>query len=127
MDLEDELMIARTIELGEDDPGDTTGIEDADLAKVTEKVNAIQDNIRNLFDQDDLDQQEKEDELQEDEADEKDSTPGIQTLASTVPEEILNAAFAEEPSAALSKEQATDAASRKPQGKDDAETERKNS
>ena len=132
LDLEDELMIAHTIELGEDDPGDTTGIEDADLAKVTEKVNAIQDNIRNLFDQDDLDQEEKEDELQEDEANEKDSTPGIQTLASTVPEEILNAAFAEEPSAALSKEQAADttpadAASRKPQGKDDAGTERKNS
>ncbi len=125
LDLEDEVMLGSTIELDEDDIGDTTGIEDADLAKVTEKVNAIQNNIRNLFDQ-----KEKEDDLQEDEQDEEDST--IQTLGGTVPEEILHAAFAEEPSTALSKEQAADAApvepaSQKPQDKDDADTERKNS
>ncbi len=119
LDLEEEVMIARTIELDEDDPGDTTDIEDADLAKVTEKVNAIQDNIRNLFDQ-----KEKEDDLQEDEPDEEDSTPDNQTLASTVPEEILNAAFAEEQAADAAP---ADTASQKPQGKDDADTEPKNS
>jgi len=119
LDLEEEVMIARTIELDEDDPGDTTDIEDADLAKVTEKVNAIQDNIRNLFDQ-----EEKEDDLQEDEPDEEDSTPDNQTLASTVPEEILNAAFAEEQAADAAP---ADTASQKPQGKDDADTEPKNS
>ncbi|MCZ6504096.1 MAG: SMC-Scp complex subunit ScpB [Gammaproteobacteria bacterium] len=119
LDLEEEVMIARTIELDEDDPGDTTDIEDADLAKVTEKVNAIQDNIRNLFDQ-----EEKEDDLQEDEPDEVDSTPDNQTLASTVPEEILNAAFAEEQAADAAP---ADTASQKPQGKDDADTEPKNS
>ena len=119
LDLAEEVIIPRMIELGEDDPGYITGTEDTDLAKVTEKVNAIQDNIRNLFDQ-----EEKEDDLREDEPDEEDSTPDIQTLVNTVPEEILNAAFAEEQAADAAP---ADTASQKPQGKDDADTEPKNS
>ena len=71
-----------------------------------------------------FDQEEKEDDLKEDEPDEEGSTPGIQTLVNTVPEEILNAAFAEERGADAAP---ADAASQKPQGKDDADTERKNS
>jgi len=121
LNLEEEVMVARTIELGEDEPGDTAGIEDADLAKVTEKVNAIQDNIRNLFDQDDFVREDKEDDLQEDEPDEEDSALELQALVGVVPEEILNAAFAEEmPADAAS----ADAES---QGEDDADTDRKNS
>ena len=91
LNMEEEVIVARTIELDEDEFGDTTGIEDADLQSVTETVNTIQDNIRKLFTDD------EEDDLEDAEADEEDSAPDMQTSA--IPQEILNAAFAEETSA----------------------------
>ena len=78
LNLEEEIIEIRSLELEAGEQIDTSGIEDEDLEKVTEHVNAIQDNIRNLF-----------------AADVKVDT-NIHTLAGAVPQDILNAAFAEE-------------------------------
>ena len=112
LNMEEEVLIARTIELDEDDLGDATGIEDADLAKVTETVNAIQDNIRNLFDQD-----EEDEDLEDDAAGEEDSAPDMQTSA--IPREILNAAFAEESPGDIEQ---IEAKSQESEGKDNADS-----
>lgn len=112
LNMEEEVLIARTIELDEDDLGDTTGIEDADLAKVTETVNTIQDNIRNLFDQD-----EEDEDLEDDAAGEEDSAPDMQTSA--IPREILNAAFAEESPGDIEQ---IEAESQESEGKDNADS-----
>lgn len=116
LDMEDEILVARTLELEEDDLGDTTGIEDADLEKVTEKVNTIQDNIRNLFAED------EKDDLEDDDAEEEeleDTDADLQTLVSAVPQEILDAAFAEESPADESPDETASQAS---QGKDNADS-----
>ena len=112
LNMEEEVLIARTIELDEDDLGDATGVEDADLAKVTETVNAIQDNIRNLFDQD-----EEDEDLEDDAAGEEDSAPDMQTSA--IPREILNAAFAEESPGDIEQ---IEAKSQESEGKDNADS-----
>ena len=112
LNMEEEVLIARTIELDEDDLGDATGVEDADLAKVTETVNAIQDNIRNLFDQD-----EEDEDLEDDAAGEEDSASDMQTSA--IPREILNAAFAEESPGDIEQ---IEAKSQESEGKDNADS-----
>jgi segregation and condensation protein B len=102
LDLEEEVINVRSLDLDTDDFDDDTAIDDADLAQVTEKVNAIQNNIRNLFDQDDQADEEDSEErdLREDEPGTEETVADPKSLLSAVPEEILNAAFAEETPAA---------------------------
>lgn len=111
LDLEEDLIEIRSLELAETDVEDLTGSEDADLAKVTEQVNEIQDNIRNLFaveeEQDEEFDDEDSAEVEEVEAtgthiEGEQITSDIPTLMNSVPEDILNAAFAEEEPEAIS-------------------------
>ncbi len=94
LNLEEEIIEIRSLELEAGEQIDTSGIEDEDLEKVTEHVNAIQDNIRNLFAAD-VEDEEREEDDGEFEVDVKADT-NIHTLAGAVPQDILNAAFAEE-------------------------------
>ena len=115
LDLEEDLIEIRSLELNETDALEITGIEDADLDKVTDQVNEIQDNIRNLFvveEEKDEDDDEEDDASEEDvvlvdaESDSEDEAEeeveseqivrDIPTLMNSVPEDILNAAFAED-------------------------------
>ena len=116
LNLEEEIIEIRSLELQADEQMDTSGIEDEDLEKVTEHVNAIQDNIRNLFAAD-VEDEDEDEELEEDDAevdshvktdvetdvetdvktDVKDeASTNIHALVGAVPQDILNAAFAEE-------------------------------
>jgi segregation and condensation protein B len=118
LNLEEEIFEIRSLELEAGEQIDTSGIEDEDLEKVTEHVNAIQDNIRNLFAADAEDEEPEEDEeLEEDDGDvdlhvktdvktdvesdvkrdvKEEASTNIHSLAGAVPQDILNAAFAEE-------------------------------
>jgi segregation and condensation protein B len=120
LDLEEELIEVRSLELDPSDVEDLEGLDDADLDKVTEQVNEIQDNIKNLFapkeEEDDPEEDEDEDEnvsssesvevatseteevaTQQEAADEQETRDGdIPTLMNSVPEDILNAAFADD-------------------------------
>lgn len=104
LNLEEEIIEIRSLELPGSEQIDTSGIEDEDLEKVTEHVNAIQDNIRNLFavDAEDEELEEDDGEVEVDVKadvkanDKEEISTNIHTLAGTVPQDILNAAFAEE-------------------------------
>ena len=116
LNLEEEIIEIRSLELQADEQMDTSGIEDEDLEKVTEHVNAIQDNIRNLFAADAEDEEldeELDQDLEEDDGEaevdvetdikanvkadvKEEASTNIHTLAGAVPQDILNAAFAEE-------------------------------
>ena len=52
---DEELIEIRSLELGTDDEDDAPGFDDQDLDLVTEQVNNIQDNIRQLFQEDEED------------------------------------------------------------------------
>ena len=120
LNLEEEIIEIRSLELEESEQVDTSGIEDEDLEKVTEHVNAIQDNIRNLFaaDSENEELEDDEDEAEtavktevkeeaemevKEEAETKvktevkeEASTNMSTLAGAVPQDILNAAFAED-------------------------------
>jgi segregation and condensation protein B len=127
LDLEEDLIEVRSLPLNESDAEEITGIEDADLDKVTDQVNEIQDNIRNLFvveeeleeEEDDDDDASEEDDI---DAESQQVVRDIPTLMNSVPEDILNAAFAEDES-----EEPDDASPMNDQGRaileDDSESE----
>ncbi len=100
LDLTEEIIEIRSLELEVNEPADDSGLEDEDLEKVTEKVNAIQDNIRNLFSSDtedeDLDGEDEEEKVETAVEKQDDISANAKILASAVPQDILNAAFAEE-------------------------------
>ncbi len=108
LDLEDEIISVRSLELPDPGMGDDDPFDDSDLNLVTDQVNAIQDNIRTLFaaddqeeaDLDDLDDDipgaEKTDEQASPEPLEDTAKADLRAMMSSVPGDILNAAFAEE-------------------------------
>ncbi len=53
LDLEEELIDARTLEVDEEERAAVAGLDDADLEAVTDQVSEIQENIRSLFSEDD--------------------------------------------------------------------------
>ena len=93
LNLEEDLIVIKSLELNEGEQEDTSGIEDVDLEKVTEKVNAIQDNIRKLFVE-----EEPEDDL-DDEEDEPVSTADSDDGAGHASEEITSKESTSEQSA----------------------------
>ncbi|MFP6806433.1 MAG: SMC-Scp complex subunit ScpB [Pseudomonadales bacterium] len=93
LNLEEDLIEIRSLELNEGEQEDTSGIEDVDLEKVTEKVNAIQDNIRKLFVE-----EEPENDL-DDEEDEPVSTADSDDGAGHASEEITSKESTSEQSA----------------------------
>ncbi len=105
LDLEEEVIEIRSLELGDESAQETAGVTEEDLDKVTERVNAIQDNIRRLFVADDetaVSESEEDPSAADEDAgtqapeEEDHGRPDIQVLAGSVPAEILNAAFSEE-------------------------------
>ncbi len=91
LNLEEEIIEVRSLELDASEQEDAAGIADEDLDKVTDKVNEIQDNIRNLF----VTEEDSEEDEDPDEED-HDMAPDTRSLADQIPQDILNAAFAEE-------------------------------
>lgn len=118
LELEEDIIEIRSLDLVESTQIEPS--EDEDLEKVTQKVNMIQDNIRNLFapDEEEADSTDEDDPLEAadepaepasvEEAQEsaaaqesnsnagEEASANFQVLAGTVPQDILNAAFAEE-------------------------------
>ena len=105
LDLEEEVIEIRSLELGDESAQETAGVTEEDLDRVTERVNAIQDNIRRLFVTDDetaVGESEGDPSAAKGDAgtqipeEEDHGRPDIRVLAGSVPAEVLNAAFSEE-------------------------------
>ena len=74
LDLEDEIVEARTIELTPEQDAVEAEAEDASLDEVTDRVNEIQENIKNMFRQETPEEGDMDD---LDEPDEPDARPGL--------------------------------------------------
>ena len=90
LDLEEELIDARTLEVDEEERAAVAGLDDADLEAVTDQVSEIQENIRSLFSEDDqADPDEEsmdEDSMDEDSMDdESPASPDEQKTATVTP------------------------------------------
>jgi segregation and condensation protein B len=92
LDLDEELIEMRTLEVDEAEQEEIAGMDDADLDAVSNQVNEIQENIRNLFASDEVDDLEADldddDMIDEDSnavAPEEAATPEAETSEETTP------------------------------------------
>ena len=85
LELEEELIEARTLEVDEEERAAVAGLDDADLEAVTDRVSKIQENIRSLFSEDDQADPDEESMDEENTDDESPASSGEQKTATVTP------------------------------------------